>query len=193
MLYAGLIMFNVFSECLKKSALLISDNPNFVKKVVFPLELLPVITVLTALIHAVIGTVVWFFGYIILFGVPHITVVFIPFIFVSYIPVLLGVGWLLSALGVMVRDISQVTGLLNHTLLFLTPIFYSIETAPELLQKLLMLNPLTFIVEQFRLVLFHGEMPYFSDLIGYFVLASIFAKLSLVLFRRLRPMFSDMV
>jgi lipopolysaccharide transport system permease protein len=72
------------------------------------------------------------------------------------VPILLGLGWLLSALGVIVRDIGQLTGMLNHTLLFLTPIFYSIDAAPPMLQNLLMLNPLTFIVEQFRLVLFYG-------------------------------------
>jgi lipopolysaccharide transport system permease protein len=106
---------------------------------------------------------------------------------------LLGLGWLLSALGVIVRDVGQLTGMLSHTLLFLTPIFYSIEAAPPLLQKLLMLNPLTFVVEQIRLVLFYGRMPDLKGLAMYFVLASLFAWASLVLFRRLRPTFADMV
>jgi lipopolysaccharide transport system permease protein len=83
--------------------------------------------------------------------------------------------------------------MLNHTLLFLTPIFYSIEAAPPLLQNLLLINPLTFIVEQFRLVLFYGQMPALKGLALYFVLASVFAWASLVLFRRLRPSFADLV
>jgi lipopolysaccharide transport system permease protein len=107
--------------------------------------------------------------------------------------VLLGLGWLLSSVGVIVKDISQLTGMLNHTLLFLTPIFYSIEAAPPLLQNLLLINPLTFIVEQFRLVLFYGLRPALTGLAVYFVLASLFAWVSLVLFRRLRPGFADMV
>lgn len=193
MLFAGLIIFNALSECLSKSTTLVTDNPNFVKKVVFPLELLPVITVLTALIHAFIGIAVWHLGYILLFGVPKPTVILFPAILICFVPVLLGLGWLLSALGVIIRDISQLTGMLTNTLLFLTPIFYSIEAAPPLLQKLLMLNPLTFIIEQFRLVLFVGQMPALKGLVVYFVLSSLFAWISLVLFRRLRPNFADMV
>ncbi|MDP1645534.1 MAG: ABC transporter permease [Thiobacillus sp.] len=193
MLFAGLIVFNAFSECLSKSTTLIIDNPNFVKKVVFPLELLPVITVATALIHALIGMATWFLGYILLFGPPKTTAILFPLILLCFVPVLLGLGWLLSALGVIVRDVGQLTGMLSHTLLFLTPIFYSIEAAPPLLQKLLMLNPLTFVVEQLRLVLFYGQIPDLKGLAMYFVLASLFAWVSLVLFRRLRPTFADMV
>lgn len=193
MLFAGLIIFNAFSEVLSKSTTLVTANPNFVKKVVFPLELLPVITVATALIHALIGIGVWFVGYILLIGPPKITVLLFPMILVCYLPVLLGLGWLLASTGVVVRDIGQLTGMLNHTLLFLTPIFYSIEAAPTLLQNLLMLNPLTYVVEQFRLILFYGQMPALKGLVVYFGLASLFAGLSYVLFKRLRPSFADMV
>jgi len=193
MLFAGLIVFNMFSEVLTKSTTLITSNPNFVKKVVFPLELLPIITVATALIHALIGIAVWLVGYLFLFGPLNATVILFPLILICFVPVLFGLGCLLSALGVIVRDISHLMGMLNHTLLFLTPIFYSIEVAPPQLQNLLMLNPLTFVVEQFRLVLFYGQMPAMKGLFLYFVLASLFAYVSLVLFRRLRPGFADMV
>lgn len=192
-LFAGLIIFNTFSECLSKSTTLITDNPNFVKKIVFPLELLPIITVATALIHALIGVAVWLLGYILLFGVPHLSALLFPVILLCFLPVLLGLGWLLSAVGVIVRDISQLTSMVTHTLLFLTPIFYSIEAAPPLLQDLLKINPLTLIVEQFRLVLFNGMMPDFIDLLLYFIFSSIFAWVSLMIFKRLRPIFADIV
>lgn len=193
MLFAGLIVFNAFSECLTKSSTLITTNPNFVKKVVFPLELLPIVTVGTVLIHAIIAIAVWFSGYMLLFGLPKPSAAFFPIILVCLVPVLLGIAWLFSAVGVVIRDISQVTGMLNHALLFLTPIFYSIEAAPPMLKSALMLNPLTFIVEQFRTVLFLGNMPNFKGLIIYFVLANLFAWCSLTLFKRLRPTFADMV
>jgi len=193
MLFAGLIVFNAFSEVLTKSSKLITSNPNFVKKVVFPLELLPVIAVATALIHALIGVVVWLMGYVLLYGAPKATAVLFPIILMCFVPVLLGLGWLLSSLGVVVKDIDQLTGILNHTLLFLTPIFFSIEAAPPLLQKLLIINPLTFIVEQLRLVLFYGQRPSLSGLAVYFLLALVFAWTSYILFRRLRPSFADMV
>lgn len=193
MLFAGLIVFNALSEVLTKSATLITANPNFVKKIMFPLELLPVITVITALMHALIGTTVWFVGYILLIGMPKTTALLFPLVLLCFLPMLLGLGWLLSSVGVFVRDISQLTGILSHTLLFLTPIFYSIETAPPLLQDLLMLNPLTFVVEQFRLVLFIGVMPVIKNLGIYFALSSLFAYATLLLFHRLRPNFADMV
>lgn len=193
MLFAGLIVFNAFSEVLTKSTTLITSNPNFVKKVVFPLELLPIIVVTTALIHALIGVNVWFAGYFLLMGTPKATVVALPLVFICFVPVLLGLGWLLSSVGVVVKDISQLTSMLSHTLLFLTPIFYSIEVAPPILQNLLLLNPLTFVVEQFRLVLFYGQIPALMGLAVYFGLASVFAWVSYVLFERLRPTFADMV
>lgn len=193
MLFAGLIVFNAFSECLSKSSTLITANPNFVKKVVFPLELLPVVTVATVLAHAMIAIMVWFLGYLLLFGLPKISAVSFPLIIICLVPVLLGVAWLFSAVGVVIRDISQVTGMLNHALLFLTPVFYSIEAAPPFLKNVLMLNPLTFIVEQLRAVLFLGNMPNYIGLFIYFVFAVFFAWCSLVLFRRLRPTFADMV
>jgi len=193
MLFAGLIIFNAFSEVLSKSSTLITANPNFVKKIVFPLELLPVITVATALIHALICLAVWLLGYALIAGTPHFTAMLFPLVLICFLPVLLGIGWLISSIGVIFKDISQLTGMLNHTLLFLTPIFYSIEAAPVLLQNLLMLNPLTFVVEQLRLVLFYGQMPALKGLTVYFVLASLFAWISLVLFRRLRPSFADVV
>ena len=193
MLFAGLIVFNAFAECLNRAPSLITDNPNFVKKVVFPLEVLPWVMALTALLHALIGVGVWLVGYTVLFGLPNPSVILFPMVLLSFFPVLLGIGWLLAALGVMVRDIHLLTGLLAHTLLFLTPIFYSVDMAPPSLQKLLMLNPLTLIVEQFRLVLFAGRAPEAPGLTLYFALSVLFAWVSLVLFRRLRPTFADMV
>lgn len=192
-LFAGLIILNMFSECLNKAPLLITANPNFVKKVVFPLEILPWVMVITALLHTLIAISVWFLGYIILFGIPNSTAIFFPLILFSFLPILLGMGWLLSALGIIVRDISQLTALISHSLLFLTPIFYSIESAPPFLQGLLVLNPLTFVVEQFRSVLFFGKMPGLAGLAVYFSLSLLFAWVSLKVFRRLQPSFADLV
>lgn len=192
-LFSGLIVFNLFSECLMKSSTLVTANPNFVKKIVFPLELLTVVTVSTALIHALIAIAIWLVGFSLIVGVPNATVLFFPIILLCLLPVLLGVSWILSAVGVVVRDVSQLTGMLNHTLLFLTPIFYSVDVAPPSLQRLLLLNPLTFLVEQFRKVLFYGQMPSLIGLALYFIFACIFAWMSLLLFRRLRPIFADLV
>lgn len=193
MLFAGLIIFNAFSECLNKAPTLVTGNPNLVKKVVFPLEILPWVMLLTALIHALIGITVWLLGYTLLFGIPKPTAIFFPIILLCFSPILLGIGWLLSAIGVAVRDISQMTGMLSHTLLFLTPIFYSIDTVPTNLHTIFKINPLNFMVEQLRDILLIGKMPSMEGLAIYFILSSLFAVLSLALFRRLQPNFADMV
>ena len=192
-LFAGLIILNMFSECLNKAPLLIIDNPNFVKKVVFPLEILPWVMVITVLLQTLISIAIWFLGYFILFGLPNQTALYFPVILLSFFPILLGVGWLLSALGVIVRDISQLTLLFSHSLLFLTPIFYSKESAPSVIQDLLMLNPLTYLVEQFRFVLFFGQMPGWIGLAVYFLFSTLFAWVSLKVFRLLQPSFADLV
>jgi lipopolysaccharide transport system permease protein len=193
MLFAGLIIFNAFSEVLSKSTTLVVGNPNFVKKVVFPLELLPVVAVATALIHAAIGLGVWFVGYMLLIGIPKATALMVPLILIPFVPVLLGIAWLFSATGVIVKDTTQFVSLLNHALLFLTPIFYSVETAPLMLQKLLLLNPLTFIIDQLRLVLFYGQAPAFGGLALYCLIGVIFAWIAYRYFGRLRPSFADLV
>jgi lipopolysaccharide transport system permease protein len=192
-LFSGLIVFNLFSDCLAKSVHLITANPNFVKKIVFPLELLPLISTLGAVMHSVIAILIWIAGYAIVYGMPHASVLLAPLVLACFFPVLLGIGWLLSAAAVIVRDISQLTGMISHTLLFLTPIFYSMETAPPPIQNLLAANPLTFVVNQFRAVLFYGSLPDFLGLALYFVGASIFAWLSSLAFAKLRPVFADLV
>ena len=193
MLFAGLIVFNAFAECLSKAPTLVTSNPNFVKKVVFPLDMLSWVMALTAVFHALIGIAVWFLGYLILTGIPSPGTLLFPLVLASFFPLLLGLGWLLSAMGVVVRDIGQLTAMVSHALLFLTPIFYSIDAVPPVLRGLLMTNPLTFLVEELRLVLVHGKVPHFSGLAVYFVLSSLFAWVALQIFRRLRPRFADML
>ena len=193
MLFAGLIVFHAFAECLSRSVTLITSNPNYVKKIVFPLELLPIVTVITAFVHLLIGTGIWIFGYSLLFGKPHLTVFLTPLILGCFLPVLLGISWLFAAMGVVIKDSHQMVGILNHTLLFLTPVFYSVDAAPPMIQRFLMLNPLTFIIEQFRLILFYGQMPAMRGLAAYGVLATIFASLSFLVFKRLQLFFADAV
>ena len=190
--FAGLIVFNAFAECLALAPRLVTSNPNYVKKIVFPLEVLPWVMALAALLHALIGVAVWLLGYTIVFGAPAPSAALFPAVLLAFFPVLLGFGWLLSGLAVIVRDVGQVTALVTHALLFLTPIFYSLDAVPARLWPVLILNPLTFVVEQLRSVLTgYGISP--ASLLAYFLLASLFAWGSLAVFRRLRPAFAEMV
>ena len=193
MVFAGLVVFNAFAECLNNSPALVAGNPNYVKKVVFPLEVLPWVTALTAIVHALIGVAVWLAGYALLHGAPRPTALLFPMVLVALFPLLLGVGWLLSGLGVVIRDIGQLTGLVAHALLFLTPIFYGIDAVPAALQKVLLANPLTFVVEQLRVILYYGQAPDLRGLAVYFALSSLFAWAALMVFRRIRPRFAELV
>lgn len=193
MVFIGLIVFNAFSECLQRAPTLVSGNPNYVKKVVFPLEVLPWVMALTAMFHAVIGVGVWLAGYVALRGLPSPVAFTFPLVLAAFFPLLLGIGWLLAAVGVAVRDVGQLTAMVSHALLFLTPIFYSMDAVPRPLRDLLLLNPLTFVIEQLRMVLYQGQMPWLAGLAAYFAASSAFALLGLMLFRRLRPSFADMV
>lgn len=192
-LFAGLLVYNLFTECLKQASTLVTARPNFVKKIVFPLEILPWVMVGTAMLHAALCVGVWLLGYLVLTGWPPLTGLAFPLVLLAFTPLLLGIGWLLAALGVFLRDIDQFCQMLGHALLFATPIFYREDIIPAGLRWLMQLNPLTFIVSQSRQVLYQGQWPDWLGLLQYAVLATLFALAARWLFRRLRPLFADQV
>jgi lipopolysaccharide transport system permease protein len=123
-LFAGLIVFNLFAECITRAPGLVLSNPNYVKKVVFPLEILPFVGLLAALYHALISLCVWLATYVILCGVPHGTVLLLPLVIPPFALFIMGLSWALASLGVFLRDVSQFIGVVVTTLMFLSPIFY---------------------------------------------------------------------
>ena len=98
LLFAGLLMFNLFVECITRAPTLILSNVNYVKKVVFPLEILPVVSLLSALFQAFIGVVVWLIAYMIFFGAPHPTVFLLPLVLPPFCFFLMGLSWALASL-----------------------------------------------------------------------------------------------
>lgn len=158
-LFAGLIIFNLFAECVNRAPTLILTNVNYVKKVVFPLEILPWVALGSAIFHACISLLVWLLAYMLLFGMPHPTVLLLPLVILPLPFFILGLSWVLAALGVYLRDATQFIGILTTTLMFLSPIFYSAESLPPEYRHLLALNPLAPVIEQARQVLFWGRMP----------------------------------
>jgi lipopolysaccharide transport system permease protein len=193
MLFAGLIVFNAFADCLRKAPTLITSNPNYVRKIVFPLEIMPWVLGLTALLNVAVSLTVWIVGYCLLIGMPSVTLLYFPLLLAAYFPLLLGVGWLFAALGIVVRDMDPFIAVISQALLFLTPIFFSREAAPAGLQTMLAINPLTFVVEQTRRILFLGQPPDFAGLAIYLSLALLFSVASLAFFRRVRPYFADLI
>lgn len=156
-LFSGLLVFNMFAEVFNRSPELILANSNYVKRVVFPLEILPVVSVISASFNLIINIVVWLVFYCIAIGSPHLTVILLPVALLPLFIMLAGISWLLAAIGVYIRDMTQMTSIITTAFMFLTPIFFPTEAIPERYRWLLSLNPLASIVKQARDVLIWGH------------------------------------
>jgi lipopolysaccharide transport system permease protein len=192
-LFAGLIVFNLFSECFNRAPGLILANVNYVKKVVFPLEILPWVALGSTMFHFLVSLGVWLIAYLILFGVPHITVLLLPLVILPLLLFVMGVTWALASLGVFMRDVSQFIGIFTTVLMFLSPIFYSASALPEKYRQLMLLNPLTPAIEEARNVLFYGKTPDMTMLSIYILAATLIAWLGFVWFQKTRKGFADVL
>ena len=157
MLFIGLMVHGVLAECLTRAPGLVVGNPNFVKKVVFPLEILAVVTVASALFHALVSLAILLVAQVAITGHVPLTAFLLPFVLLPLLLLSAGACWLLSSLGVFLRDIGQVMGVLVTVMLFLSPVFYPVSSLPERYQGWFQLNPLTPIIEDARAVLVLGH------------------------------------
>ena len=192
-LFAGLLVFNLFAECLNKSPGLIISNVNYVKKVVFPLETLPWVVFGAALFHFFISLLVWLIFSFFVIGVPHITVVLFPLVMIPLGLIVMGLCWFLSSLGVYLRDIAQLVRIVTTTLMFLTPIFYPATAVPEKYRSLIYCNPLALVVEQFRGLLLYGVTPDWTHLALLTGAAMVFAWAGFAWFQKTRKGFADVL
>jgi len=192
-LFSGMIIHGILAECLTQASTLIASNPQYVKKVVFPLEALPWVTVISAFFQGLISTGVLVAYLLIVNGSLPGTAILFPLPLFSLTLVCIGIGWLIAATAVFLKDIAQVTGILSTILFFMAPILYPKTALPEGFQNILYLNPITFVIEQFRSVVLWGEMPDWSGLAIYTAVALIFCWGSLVWFQRSRRGFADVL
>lgn len=192
-LFAGLIVHGVFAEVLNRAPQLIVANVNYVKKVVFPLEVLPVVQLLAAGFHALVSVAVLLLAQIFLGPPIPWTALFLPLVALPLLLLTLGLAWFLTSIGVFLRDVSQAIGLLTSVLLFTAPVFFPLHVLPERLQPWLQLNPLTFIIEQTRAVLIWGQWPNFTGLAIYSLCALLTALLGFQWFQKTRKGFADVL
>lgn len=192
-IFAGLMVFNLFSEVVARAPVLIVEQANLVKKVAFPLELLPFITIGSALFHFGLSTVILLTS-ILVFD-PHLpgTMWLLPIVILPLLPLLLGFGWLLSALGVFVRDMGPIVGLCVSLLMFMSPVFYSAKSLSPHWQFWMDLNPLTAVIENLRLVVFAGELPNWADWALALGIACAVAVFGAWVFRVTRDGFADVL
>lgn len=192
-LFVGIIVLGLFSEVLNRAPGLILANENYVKKVVFPLEILPVVTMGTALFHTLVSLSVLLAGSLLANGYLHWTAIFTPVIFVPLIVLTLGLAWLLASLGVFLRDIGQTTVLITTVLMFLSPVFYPITAVPEEFRPYIMASPLTFIIDQVREVVIWGRMPDWAGLGIYTGVSILVAAAGYAWFQKTRKGFADVL
>lgn len=192
-LFAGLIPFTLFSECINRAPHLIINNVNYVKKVIFPLEILPWVSFGSALFHAGISFVVLILFFI---GVHHYvswTVMFLPLVNLPLLFLVLGLTWFLASIGVFIRDVTHTVTMVTMALLFLTPVFYPVTAIPEEYRNFIYLNPLTAIIEQNRAILVWGQQPNWHSLSVSLLISVGFAWLGYCWFKKTQYMFADLV
>lgn len=192
-LFIGMIIHGVIAETLGRTPSLILYNVSYVKKIVFPLEILPWVMMGSTLFHAIVSLCVWVLFYLLANQSIQWTIVFLPLLIFPLVMFSMGLAWMLSSLGVYLRDVAQITAVISSILLFVSPVFYPVSRIPERFLTLFYLNPLTFIIEQARDVMMWGKMPNFHG-IGILLITSLCAAwIGFIWFQKTRKGFADVL
>jgi len=192
-LFSGLLLFNLLAHCLSTAPSLMLSNASYIKKVVFPIEVLPWVVLIEGLFHAFVGFLVFLCMYLFVLGVPPLSAVTLPLVLVPFLLFQMGAMWFLSSVGVYVRDLSQAISILVLMLMFLSPLFYPIEAVPERFRIVIHLSPMTVVLGQVRGLLFWGNWPDWRLLVGAFVVTWGIAWFGYSWFRMTQRGFSDVV
>ena len=193
LLFIGLITHSLLADILNNAPYLIQGNVNFVKRVVFPLEILPIVSLGAILFHALISLSVLLIALFFFNGFIYWTALLIPLVWLPLLLTSLGIAWGLASLGVFFRDISHVTSIITMVMLFLAPVFYPLEAIPQKYHIWIMLNPLTFIIEQSRNVLIWGKIPNWYGLFIYLIFSLVILWGGFWWFQKTRKGFADVL
>lgn len=193
LLFVGMIVQGFFAEMLNRAPSLILNNINYVKKVVFPIEILPIAAMISTLFHSVVSLCVLLIAFFTFNGFLHWTIIFIPFVLFPLVVITIGLSWMLSSLGVFLRDVGQTIVIVTTILMFLSPVFYPVTAVPEQFRPFIMANPLTFIIEQSRNILIWGFQPDWIGLLNYSLVAFVVFFLGYVWFQKTRKGFADVL
>lgn len=192
-LYAGLLVFNLFAECITRAPSAIVSNTNYVKKVIFPLEVLPWVNLGAALFHGVASLGVWLLFHLVAYGLPPPTALLLPAVLLPFALMLLGLSLVLASLGVYLRDVGQIVALATTVLMFLSPVFYPVSALPEQFRLLMHLNPLTPVIEFSRDLLMWGRLPDPALFAAYALGCAACGFLGFAWFQKTRQGFADVL
>ena len=192
-LFVGMIVLNLFVEVINRAPGLILSNVNYVKKVVFPIEILPFIAMAATLFHSLVSLGVLLAAFALFNGYLHWTAVFTPLVLLPLVILTTGLAWMLASIGVFLRDVGQTISIITTVLMFLSPVFYPVTAVPERFRPFMMANPLTFIIEQAREVLIWGHFPNWMGLGAYTLAATAIAWAGYAWFQKTRKGFADVL
>lgn len=192
-IYAGLAVFNFFAEFVNRAPTLVVEHPHLVKKVVFPLETLPWVSLLSGMTGLLVATGVLLLLSLLGMGHVPITASALWLVWLPLVPLCLGLGWALAALGAFVRDIGQILSMVMSALVFVSPVFFPVDVLPKVAQDWMWLNPLADPMTQTRLVLLDGVWPNWSSWGASMLTGLAVAWLGALLFNKLRPGFADVL
>ena len=191
--FSGLIIFTILSEPMLRAPTLMLENVSYIKKVVFPLEIMPWVCLEVALFNGAVSFAVLILFYLLVFGLPPVTALLLPLVLLPLCLATLGITWFLASVGVFLRDIRQLVGAATTALMFLSPIFYPVTAVPESYRWLLFANPLTVTLEASKDVLFWGRLPDLGLLAVCLALSWLVAWLGYAWFMKTRKAFADVV
>ena len=192
-LFCGLLVLNLFAECVSRAPGLVLGQPSYVKKVVFPLDVLPVVATGAALFNAAVSLLVLALASLVVTGGLPWTLPLAPLVLLPIVLLTLGLGWMLASLGVFLRDLPHLVGLALQVLTFLTPIFYPVEALPEWARPVIAANPLTPAVDDLRRVVLWGRLPDWPRFALSLLAAAAVAAAGHAWFKRTRRAFADVV
>jgi lipopolysaccharide transport system permease protein len=192
-LFCGLLPWTAFSESLQQSAGIVVAHSNLVKRVIFPLEALPVAQALASLVGQLFGTVALLLATLVIRRELHATILWLPVLLVPQLLLTLGASWLVASLGVFIRDTAQVLGLVLMAWLYLTPIIYPEQIVPARFRGALELNPFTPLVRSYRRVMLEGTAPDFHGLLYLTAISLAAFLIGYWWFARTRKNFADVI
>ena len=192
-LFCGMTVFNIFGDTINRAPGLILGYPNYVKKVVFPLEILPVAALVTSLLNALVSLAILVPANLVVNFTISKTIFLFPLILVPLMAFTLGLAWFLASLGVFIRDIGQPVGVIVTMLFFLCGVFFPISALPEKYQFLMKFNPLTMVLEESRRTLMWGELPDWTWLIVATIVSVVVMQLGYMWFMRTKRAFADVI
>jgi lipopolysaccharide transport system permease protein len=190
-LYCGLIAFNIFAETVGRAPSAVRSHSNYVKKMIFPVEILPVVPLGAAIIHGcfnisiLVGALAWT-------GNLNSTILLFPVLLIPLLLFGIGLSWFLAAWGVFIRDMSQIVPVFVQMLLFLSPIFYPVQAVPVALQAVYTMNPLSSVIEALRASISGGYIDWFSWSVTLFISFIVFV-IGCVFFHKSRDEFADVL